>query len=341
MLSFKSFLKEGVNDPAIFKAVFLAGGPGSGKSFIVGKTALGALGFKLINSDIAFERALAKANLEATPENIYSPKGQELRKGAKAITGKRLELALEGRLGLIIDGTGKDYAKIEKQANRLRDLGYEVAMIFVNTDQDTALKRNQMRTRSLPDDEVKSMWKEVQKNLGKFQRFFRNKMFIVDNSEGSDFESDVMMVYKKIMTWSKSKPESSAAREWIKTQRGVNEEQDPCWKGYKQVGTKKKNGKEVPNCVPEEHGAGEWGTGKLAKRYRKDTPGQKKKIYESSYSLNTYLNLYGASSVWVSKDAAEKAGQRFADEMIRLKRDLNPKIKVTKYKTGWKWSYIK
>lgn len=25
---------------------------------------------------------------------------------------------------------------------------------------------------------------------------------------------------------------------------------DPCWKGYKQVGMKKKNGKEVPNCVP-------------------------------------------------------------------------------------------
>lgn len=29
-------------------------------------------------------------------------------------------------------------------------------------------------------------------------------------------------------------------------------EDDPCWKGYKMVGTKKKGGKEVPNCVPEE-----------------------------------------------------------------------------------------
>lgn len=25
---------------------------------------------------------------------------------------------------------------------------------------------------------------------------------------------------------------------------------DPCWKGYRMLGTKKKNGKEVPNCVP-------------------------------------------------------------------------------------------
>jgi hypothetical protein len=28
--------------------------------------------------------------------------------------------------------------------------------------------------------------------------------------------------------------------------------EDPCWKGYEMVGTKKKNGKEVPNCVPKE-----------------------------------------------------------------------------------------
>jgi hypothetical protein len=27
---------------------------------------------------------------------------------------------------------------------------------------------------------------------------------------------------------------------------------DPCWKGYEMIGTKKKNGKEVPNCVPKE-----------------------------------------------------------------------------------------
>ena len=29
-------------------------------------------------------------------------------------------------------------------------------------------------------------------------------------------------------------------------------EKDPCWKGYRQLGTKKKNDKEVPNCIPEE-----------------------------------------------------------------------------------------
>jgi nicotinic acid mononucleotide adenylyltransferase/predicted kinase len=214
---------EGVNDPSIFKAVFLAGGPGSGKSFIVGKTALTALGFKVINSDDIFERALAKVNLKPTPEDIYSPLGQQTRDQAKVVTGKKLELAISGRLGLVIDGTGKDYAKIEKQADKLRAIGYEVAMIFVNTDLDTALARNRMRARSLPDDEVSAMWKDVQKNLGKFQNFFRQKMFIIDNSEGSNYEGAVLSTYRKIAGWAKTKPETNAANDWIKA-KTVKEE---------------------------------------------------------------------------------------------------------------------
>lgn len=49
---------------------------------------------------------------------------------------------------------------------------------------------------------------------------------------------------------------------------------DPCWKGYVMVGHKMKNNKKVPNCVPEEHGAGDEGTTKLVKKYKKDTPMQ-------------------------------------------------------------------
>lgn len=34
--------------------------------------------------------------------------------------------------------------------------------------------------------------------------------------------------------------------------KSFKEIREACWKGYKQVGTKKKGGKDVPNCVPEE-----------------------------------------------------------------------------------------
>jgi predicted kinase len=212
-------LMEGVNDPSIFKAVFLAGGPGSGKSFVVGKTALQALGFRLINSDDAFEKGLKRAGLTTDADDIASAQGQAVRAKAKALTGKIMTRALEGRMGIVIDGTGKDYAKIKKQVDMLRTLGYAVHMLFVNTDLDTALERNRMRPRSLADDLVTKMWKDVQKNIGKFQGLFRNRMIVIDNSKGSDIEASTLEAYKDIKTWAAKAPENSIAVKWIKGQK--------------------------------------------------------------------------------------------------------------------------
>jgi len=212
-------LMEGVNDPSIFKAVFLAGGPGSGKSFVVGKTALKALGFRLINSDDAFEKGLKKAGLTTNPDDIASAQGQAVRASAKSLTGKKLKMSLDGRLGLVIDGTGKDYAKIKKQVDMVRALGYSVHMIFVNTDLETAKSRNNNRPRSLPDDMVSKMWSDVQKNIGKFQALFRQRMIIVDNSEGSNIEKASMDAFKRIKSWAAKAPENSIAMKWIKGQK--------------------------------------------------------------------------------------------------------------------------
>ena len=52
---------------------------------------------------------------------------------------------IEGRLGLIIDGTGKDFEKITRRARNLEALGYDTHMIFVNTSLDVALQRNAER----------------------------------------------------------------------------------------------------------------------------------------------------------------------------------------------------
>lgn len=219
MKSFDQFLNEGINDPNIFKVVFLAGGPGSGKSFVVGKTALTAQGLKLINSDIAFEAALKKAGLAATPENIYSDQGQAIRTNAKILTNKRKKLALAGRLGLIIDGTGKDYDKIKAQKEALEKHGYECFMIFVNTNESTALKRNQLRSRSLPDQTVVKMWHAVQDNVGNFQNLFKNKMIIVDNSDNADANANTLQAYKVIIKWLAKPVTNPIAKNWMKLQK--------------------------------------------------------------------------------------------------------------------------
>ena len=213
-------VEEGVDDPAIFKAVFLAGGPGSGKSFTVGKTGLGALGFKLVNSDPAFEKAIEKAGGVMEPEFIFSPKGQEVRAKAKSLTAKQMSLYIQGRLGLVIDGTGKDYEKIKKQANKLKEIGYDVGMIFVNTDLETAVKRDSMRSRTLGPKQVKIMCDGVQKNIGKFQSFFKDNFVIVDNSEGANWQKATTDAYKKMIKFANATPRNKIARDWIKQQLG-------------------------------------------------------------------------------------------------------------------------
>ncbi len=213
-------IMEGVNDPSIFKAVFLAGGPGSGKSFVIGKTALKALGFRLINSDDAFEKGIKRAGLTLDPDDIASAQGQAVRASAKALTGKVMVRALEGRNGIVVDGTGKDYSKIKKQVDLVRELGYSVHMIFVNTDLETALERNKARPRSLADDLVTKMWKDVQKNIGKFQGLFRNRMIVIDNSKGSNVETSTLEAYKDIQKWAAKPPENRIATKWIKSQKG-------------------------------------------------------------------------------------------------------------------------
>ena len=206
-------LQEGVYDPNIFKAIFMAGGPGSGKSYVAKRTTSG-LGLKMVNSDDIYEKMLNDAGLDTTPEDIYSDKGQEIRGRAKGVTSRMKGNFLDGRLGLIIDGTGKDYSKIAKQVQGLKLLGYECYMIFVNTSLDTAQEQNKKRKRTLPEKEVATMWNEVQSNIGGFQRLFGNSNFIIvdNNMAGEDIFAKV---WKRCMLLIRKKVTNRIAKSWI------------------------------------------------------------------------------------------------------------------------------
>ena len=214
-------LQEGLNDPNIFKAFFLAGGPGSGKSYVVRKTT-GGTGLKIVNSDDAFEKLLKDAGLSLKmPPEEEKPRDIQ-RKRAKELTKKRQANYIEGRIGIIIDGTGKDYDKIAKQSIQLRQLGYDTHMIFVNTSLDTALERNAARERSVPESIAIKSWKTVQSNIGKFSQHFRQNFIVVDNNDATE---DVMTpVFKQIQGLLKKKVKSPLAKQWVMQQmkdRGI------------------------------------------------------------------------------------------------------------------------
>ena len=224
MKTFQDFIQEGVNDPGIFKAFYTAGGPGSGKSHVAresGARDMNPYGLKVVDSDPLFTKMLKDVGMATTPEDIYSDEGQAMRDRAKSLISKQKDTYIDGRLGLLIDGTGKDFNKIKKSSDKLRGIGYDTYMIFVNTSLDVALQRNEARPRSLDEDEVKKMWDAVQKNMGKFQSYFgRSSFLLVDNNRaGEDIFTKIFVEIGKLID---TKPTSRAANAWIKNQHAIN-----------------------------------------------------------------------------------------------------------------------
>ena len=249
-------ISEGVDDPGILKCVFMAGGPGSGKSFtameIFGidkklKSSFSATGLKNVNSDSAFETLLKKngidpkdlARIEKEDAELWNkitgsgskagfgkikvarsslvPK-ISLRDRAKQLTQKQKAFYEAGRLGMIIDGTGHRYEKIAKLKKDAESLGYDCYMVFVNTSLKVAQERNKNRERVLPDDLLSKSWQDVQNNLGKFQNLFGGHFRIVDNTVYKPITREVQKAVNKFVR----KPiYNRIGRKWIENAKAL------------------------------------------------------------------------------------------------------------------------
>jgi len=223
MKEFKSlkeeYLQEGVYDPGIFKAYFLAGGPGSGKSFVTAN-AFAGLGLKLVNSDDVLTKYLNKEGLSLKMPESEKEKRDELRQKAKITTAARTDLYIQGRLGMIMDGTARDYAKISTQQRLFKFLGYQTIMMFVNTSLDVALERNAKRDRSVPQNIVKTNWNTVQSNMGRFQKLFQPaNFFVIDNSTSEkELVTATLNRAASIVRRTMNQPHGFIAKQWIDRQ---------------------------------------------------------------------------------------------------------------------------
>ena len=229
---------EGVDDPGILKCVFMAGGPGSGKSFtameIFGidkklKSSFSTFGLKSVNSDAAFEAGLKKNGID--PKDLARIEKEEpelwdkitatpggIRDRAKKLTAKQKSFYEAGRLGMIIDGTGHVYSKIQKNKKYAESLGYDTYMVFVNTSLEVAKERNLKRDRVLPDDLLEKSWKDVQNNLGKFQNLFGGNFRIVDNTVYRPIAKEVQKAVNKFVRKPVYNP---IGKKWIQTARAL------------------------------------------------------------------------------------------------------------------------
>jgi predicted kinase len=225
----KTFGLSGVYDPGILKCVFMAGGTGSGKSYVarqlfgISKNSFVSSGLKIINSDLAFERGLKEANIdsrelaniEKNNPKLWQEIGVNIRGKAKDITSKQQKSYESGKLGMLVDGTGDDYSKIKKKKELAEINGYDSYMVFVNTSLDVALQRNRNRQRRLSDEMVREKWLSAQYNKNQYKKLFGNNFIEVENSKPGIPD---VKIQKAINRFLKEPIRNPIGKKWIKNE---------------------------------------------------------------------------------------------------------------------------
>lgn len=191
-MKFDSFLSENKtelitessNDVGIFKAIFMAGVPGAGKSTILTKVKSGSIEPRIVNVD-KFTEFLNINDILSVYD--YS----------KQLSQNQLVQYLNGVLPLFIDTTGANPDKLRTRLKALDSIGYDYAMIFVNTSLDTALFRASKRQRKVDPKVIEEYYEKLQKYKNDVKHYFSFSMEI-NNNENELTDSVITKAFKRI-----------------------------------------------------------------------------------------------------------------------------------------------
>ena len=347
---FEQLLTEGVHDKAIFKAVFLSGGPGSGKDYVLDNTLAGH-GLTEINSDKALEFLMDKRNLDKTMPASEKEARDIVRGKAKDLTELRQRLALLGRNGLIINGTGDDpkkYAKIKKE---LEELGYETSMIAVNTKDEISSKRNiergQRGGRTVPENIRKEKWDSVNNARPEMAKLFGKNYIEFDNSEDLRSASpdvvkakkdELLQLYKGIQDFVKRPPKNQQASSWIAGELSKKDSLPVPKKGAEQMGPAESNAAEQARKLGLQYfGFGRYGkNGKVThhsvhdKLVQDPTHADQERMTKKAASVTASA----ASGSVPKKKVNEKKVNESIDDEFELLEEISPFKQKVKHSDG-------
>jgi adenylate kinase family enzyme len=217
-------LEEGVNDPHIFKAIAMIGPMGAGKSTIaqqlVGGSGLRSLNLDNFNELLIKQGKVAGGNL--TPDQLE--RNWEL-------TQKQKGNWISERLGLLIDGSGRNIEGLIKPLMQLEALGYDTMVILVNVSLETSLQRQQSRAakqaaqygtgRNVPLDLAKSSYEQIQRNIPTLKNIYGQRLLIINNEGAVDLSQEK----KRVDAFMSAPPNKPAAIEWIKSHGQIQGQQ--------------------------------------------------------------------------------------------------------------------
>ncbi len=200
----KFLVSEGIMDRGIMKAVFMAGHPGSGKSYVLDRIRSGNIEPRIVNTDKMFP--LFK---EWWHDNWPKVRGK-----VKSLTNNQLAGYLNSMLPLAVDGTGGKVSTLMRRKSLLESLGYDTMMIFVNTSLETALDRASKREREVKPEHIKKIYDDISKH----KQYYRSKFddFIeVDNDEGQLTDEVIQNVFKHATKFYSEPVENPIGKEHI------------------------------------------------------------------------------------------------------------------------------
>lgn len=202
MISLMQLLKEVQGRPV---AILLAGAPGAGKGSVLADLDLS--GLKTLNLDDTIA-ALSKTdgftlNQKAADAEDRSKFMKAMAQATKKLKGEQIPQTIANKESFILDGTSASKNQTIKLVNELKEAGYEVMMLYVYTDLETSLKRNQERfeksggeDRSLLPGSVLSAWKGVTQNFEDYQNLFGDNFVSVANTGDSETMKDIENILK-------------------------------------------------------------------------------------------------------------------------------------------------
>lgn len=187
----------------MFKALFLVGGPGSGKDVIIHE-AVSEKNAVEINVNKAFEFLMDKKKLS---EDV---KDNQLN-------------AIKKRSALVINGASDDRTKINSIREELAELGYTSMMVFVNTTNEVSQNRNNQHLRVISEQIRNEKWLRSQENIDHFYDTF-DYFLEFDNSinlQSSDLiikeekQNEISDICNEISYFFKTKSINENANYWL------------------------------------------------------------------------------------------------------------------------------
>lgn len=189
-------------DRGLFKAIFVTGGPGSGKDVVI-REAIAENRVVELNHVQAFDYLMDKQKL--------SEKSNDFRRES-----------IRNRRPLIINGPADACNELLVVKEELEELGYQTMMVFVNTTNESSIERNSKLSRMMAESVRYDKWSQAQNYKTKYLSVFE-QFILIDNSKSLSYiEEDITTTYQCINQFLDKKNYNEVSLNWLESNNKLN-----------------------------------------------------------------------------------------------------------------------